>query len=128
MSDLELVYAVIFHFPIHIQNSLAAVQITSLQGAVYILKRLEITESRRSNFTASHMMNYHQGRPHGRATTSIPIRKGKITACIIIIIKISDKFISKDRLGIRIEINIGVGLTGQPVVPNAQSFFRHGRN
>jgi hypothetical protein len=46
MPNVELIDAVKFHFPVYVQNSFAAAQLTCVQDALDLLKRLEGIDTR----------------------------------------------------------------------------------
>jgi hypothetical protein len=45
LNDIDLIDALRFHFPIYVQNSFAAAQLTCIQDALDLLKRLEAIEA-----------------------------------------------------------------------------------
>jgi hypothetical protein len=49
MSDIELIDALKFHFPIYVQNAFASAQLSTVQNAIDLLKRLEIIGSSENN-------------------------------------------------------------------------------
>jgi hypothetical protein len=68
MTDVELMDALKFHFPIYVQNSFAAAQLTGVQDALDLLKRLEgieIREELRRANSAGSSQNQGLDRSHG---------------------------------------------------------------
>jgi hypothetical protein len=69
MSDMELIDAMKFHFPIYVQNAFASAQLSTVQDAIDLLKRLEMIGSRekqrRYNSTASSQNQQYQGHRNG---------------------------------------------------------------
>jgi hypothetical protein len=45
MSDIELIDAMKFHFPIYVQNAFESVQVGAVQDGIDLLKRLEMIGS-----------------------------------------------------------------------------------
>jgi hypothetical protein len=70
MTDVKLIDALRFHFPIYVQNSFAAAQLTCVQDALDLLKRLEAIEMREGlmwSNSAGTSQNQGHDRSHGSA-------------------------------------------------------------
>ncbi|KDR23990.1 hypothetical protein L798_07929 [Zootermopsis nevadensis] len=70
MPDVELIDAVKFHFPIYVQNSFAAAQLTCIQDTLDLQKHLEgieMCEGQQQLNSAGTSQNQGHDRSHGNA-------------------------------------------------------------
>jgi hypothetical protein len=44
-SDTEIIEAIRYHFPISVQRAMVSMRLTTIEGALHLQKRIELTET-----------------------------------------------------------------------------------